>query len=353
MGITKLIWQNYKNTVLKQPAPKKDDFIFSKKTDLVLCVTSRCNFTCRHCLRNLDEPKDLPLEVAKKALEEIKIYNYKHVCITGGEPLVYPHFKELIELVAKNGYNFSIVTNGYLINKYADFLIKYKNKIAFIGFSLESTDRKQHDSMRHKGSFDKLQEAFSFCKRQKIPFRIVTAVSTINYDQIYDIILFSKRKGAQLLALTTILPCPRSEGNNLVLSANKREELVRLLKPINKLIKFPVSIAADICANNNISICCVMEMMQITIDPEGNLVQCCELVSYGDEKVRQKAIIADLKQMSLEEALRAFSVYAHKFYAERIKDFKNQPDPQHIDFNSCFYCVKKLGGYEKKDEAEK
>lgn len=353
MGITGLIWQNYKNTVLKQPAPKKEDLVFFRKTDLVLCVTSRCNFTCRHCLRNLNEPHDLPLEIAKKAVEGMKLYNYRHVCITGGEPLVYPHFKELVEFIIEKGFHFSIVTNGFLLDKYEDFLIKHKDKIAFIGFSVESIDKKQHDTMRHAGSFDKLMEDFKFCKQHKIPFRMVTAVSTINYDQIYDIILLAKKKGAESLALTTVLPCPRSEDNKLVLSAEKREELLRLLKPINKLIKFPINIAADIYALNNISICCIMEMTQITIDPEGYMIQCCELASYGDDTVRKRAIIADLKKQSFDEALKAFTEYTHKFLKARIEDFKNQSDPKHVDFNSCFYCVRKLGGYDKEPQTEK
>ncbi|MCS6858154.1 MAG: radical SAM protein, partial [Sandaracinaceae bacterium] len=59
---------------------------------LTLHLTDRCNLNCRHCLRDPGaQPKDLPLSLIERLLDEIKCYSKEAVVVlTGGEPFLHP-----------------------------------------------------------------------------------------------------------------------------------------------------------------------------------------------------------------------------------------------------------------------
>ena len=342
MSFAENFWKHYRRQFLKNISRSKGNKSFFVRGSLVLIVTARCNFACKHCLRDFNATQDMSLEIAQKAVFGAKKYNFKNVALTGGEPFLYPKFEQLIELITENDYLFSIVTNGYNFKEFTDFLKRRKERISFIAFSVESTDKNKHDSIRREGSFERLLEDFRICREAKIPFRIVTAASAMNYDEIFNIALFAKKKGAQSLVMTTVLPCPRSENNKLVLDAEKREELFLTLRELPKIIKLPILIGADIRAQNNIKLCSPLNMLEVTIDMDGNLVQCCELSNYDSPSIYRNAIITSLKDKSFDDALKAFSEYLHRFNCMRIEDYKNRIHLDDIDFNSCFYCLHAL-----------
>jgi MoaA/NifB/PqqE/SkfB family radical SAM enzyme len=309
---------------------------------LVFIVTSRCNFTCKHCLRDLKNTEDLPLEIAQKVLEEAKKFNFKNIALTGGEPLLYPHLKELIHAATKLNYGFSVITNGFIFSDFADFFIEKKDNLRSIGFSLESSHEESNDFMRKDGSFKKLNDDFSFCHRHKIPFHILTVITPQNYTELFDIALFAKKKGAQLLQVATTLPCPRSKENNLTLTPELRQELFLSLKVLPQMIKFPVIFSGAIRVNSNIQLCDNLGMREVTINTKGDLIQCCDFANYQSASLATIPPIASLKSISFSEALKKLSESIHRFNCMRIDDYGSRDKINDIDFNSCFYCFDKL-----------
>ena len=72
-----------------------------------------CNLNCSYC----DTKYALKISNGNKMtiaeiLEEVGKYNCKNVTLTGGEPLIHAHIKELIDELIKNGYKVNIETNG-------------------------------------------------------------------------------------------------------------------------------------------------------------------------------------------------------------------------------------------------
>ncbi len=337
MSFLGVFWKKYRERMLKERKKLKDSS--GGGGNVVFILTSRCNFSCKHCLRNLNSGSDLPFEVAEKVVVSAKKFGYSNICLTGGEPLLYPRLRDLAGLITDNDFSFSVVSNGYLFNKHLDLFKEHRDKIRFIAFSLESTDKTRHDFQRMKGSFDVLMENFRICRGAKIPFRVVTAASLMNYDEIFDIALLAKKKGAQCLSMTTILPCPRSEENKLVLNSSQREELHASLGELSRMLKFPILISADIKACPGVRLCNAVSMAEISVDMDGNLVQCCELSNYDDEHIRSSAVITSLKDKPFDQGLKLLSERLHKFNCKRIEDYIKEPDPASIDFNSCFYCL--------------
>jgi MoaA/NifB/PqqE/SkfB family radical SAM enzyme len=342
MNIQKSIWKLYQHRALQHKSNDPGPRSFFIPGGLALVVTSRCNFSCKHCLRGSASTKDLPFEILQKLIPAAKKYYFQYASFSGGEPLLYPKLQEAIELLVRHGFMFSMITNGSLFKNIVPFLNKHKKNLLRMSFSLESADAKKHDAMRQEGSFKNLIEDFSICREERIPLRIITAVSPLNYEEICEIALFAKKKGARELVLTTVLPCPRSQDNTLVLDARRRQDLVLLSRALSRTIKLPIMLGADIRANNNIRLCNPLELKEIAIDPDGNVTQCCELSGFDDANIRKNATICSLKEMSFDEALKKISKHAHEFSCRRIDDLSQQADPEDIDLNSCFYCVSRL-----------
>lgn len=342
MSISRVFWKNYQNQLLKNIPRENENKIPLVKNSLVFIVTSKCNFGCKHCMRDFNSAKDLPLDMAEKALAGAKKFGYGNVCLTGGEPTLHAKFKELVGLIIRYGYTLSMPTNGYNFKQFIDLFQKFKKNIFLPAFSLESANKETHNAIRHKGSYEALLENFKICRDLKIPFRIISAISTANFDEILEIALFAKKKGAHSLSITTVLPCPRSENNKLVLTQQKRKELLFIAQNIPSIIKIPTLIAADICASNNIKMCTSLSMNEITIDMDANLIHCCEMSNYDVSQIISGGIVTSLKNKTFAQAIKAYSEYTHKYACERIDDYESQGDVKSLDFNSCFYCVNKL-----------
>jgi organic radical activating enzyme len=335
MKITQRLWESH----LRQKRFSGD---LLASCGLVFVVTNRCNFACRHCLRQSATPEDLSLETAERILDEAKAYGFNQVSITGGEPLVYPHLQELIKKIVDHGYSFNMVTNGYDFKAWAPFLKSVRPHILFVAFSVEGATRATHDAMRRAGSWDRLSEAFLACRQNKIPFNIITAISRANHSEVFDIALLAKKKGARGLIASTVMPCSNADQNDLVLEHVERRKLCGALMSLSKALGLPISITAALRGLRHIKICRSLEMLDIAVNAKGELVQCCDLANHDDARLRQRAVIADLNTQSFREGLKSASRHIDRFIERRIDALARQRidgiDP--VDFNSCFYCLR-------------
>lgn len=337
MKITQRLWESH----LRQKRFSGDLFLPGA---IVLIVTNRCNFACRHCLRETASAEDLSLEVAEKILREAKTYGFNQVSITGGEPLVYPHLQPLIEKIIQHGYSFNLVTNGYDFKTWMPFFKSVRRHLLYVAFSLESASRAPHDALRRDGSWDRIIEAFSLCRQNKMPFAIITAISRANHDEIFDVALLAKKKGARALIAGTLMPCPNADRHDLVLNAGEREKLCGALISLGQALRFPIHVTSAIRGRRNIKICRPLDMVEIAVNAKGQMVQCCDLANHGDTDIQRHAVIADLNTQSFQEGLKSASRHIDRFIQRRIDAFAQQKidGTQPVDFNSCFYCLKHL-----------
>ena len=51
-------------------------------------VTSKCNYSCIHCVRDIPVKNELSLEKIKSVLSELKELGTFEIAFTGGEPLL-------------------------------------------------------------------------------------------------------------------------------------------------------------------------------------------------------------------------------------------------------------------------
>jgi MoaA/NifB/PqqE/SkfB family radical SAM enzyme len=134
---------------------------------VTLTVTNSCNLRCKMCAqwsgegymlqqnKNSFDAATIPLDRLLKVVDEIKEYG-AFLIIRGGEPLLYPHIRHLLEYIKLKKVPLSLETNGVFLNKYAELLVKIK--IDNLTVSLDGPEN-IHDYVRGvDGTFVKIRD---------------------------------------------------------------------------------------------------------------------------------------------------------------------------------------------------
>ncbi len=105
-----------------------------------------------------------------------------HVMLWGGEPLVYPSFQEIVDLLRKKDFPLGTVTNGTNIDKYAEIL---KKEFRHIYVSIDG-NREIHDSIRGKGVFEKTARNLQLLKGTSAKISVMTVLTEENLRALED-----------------------------------------------------------------------------------------------------------------------------------------------------------------------
>ena len=90
-----------------------------------------CNLNCSYCdTRYSCENRDYTLMTLMDILEKVLSYNIPRVTLTGGEPLIHPGVKDLINSLVANNIEVNIETNGAVdLDDFWEY--KYNSKVIF------------------------------------------------------------------------------------------------------------------------------------------------------------------------------------------------------------------------------
>ncbi len=152
----------------------------------IIETTLRCNFNCIHCGSKAGEKRqnELTLKEIENILSDLKDLGCNFISYMGGEFFLRIDWQKILEVTQDLGFEYSIVTNGYLVSD------KILNKLKQTGikslcFSLDSASAVQHDSLRGKqGAFDRVIENLKKTYSYNIPAAVYT---TVNKKNIYQL----------------------------------------------------------------------------------------------------------------------------------------------------------------------
>jgi GTP 3',8-cyclase len=97
--------------------------------DLRLSVTDRCNFRCQYCMPAdglpwLDRSGVLTFEEIERLVRLFASMGVRDLRLTGGEPLVRRDFPRLAAMLAPLVDDLAVTTNGYLLDRDAEALVR-------------------------------------------------------------------------------------------------------------------------------------------------------------------------------------------------------------------------------------
>jgi len=141
-------------------------------------VTTRCNGSCLHCFARsgISRSSSLPICLVKEIITEAYHAGYRHLHITGGEPLLWEGLFETVEYAFRSGYKTIFMnTNGTLITE------EIGKRLADYGsFSMSvSLDGPEdlHDRIRGKGSYRRVMRGIENALNMRNNLTIFTTVT--------------------------------------------------------------------------------------------------------------------------------------------------------------------------------
>jgi radical SAM protein with 4Fe4S-binding SPASM domain len=111
-------------------------------------ITRRCNLRCIHCENQCGEisSRELPTESLRTVARDLVLLGCREVHVTGGEPLLHPHWDDLCRNFAEIGLRTSLITNGTLLDQ-ARLDRAINAGVGAVGISLDGLQA-THDGIR-------------------------------------------------------------------------------------------------------------------------------------------------------------------------------------------------------------
>ncbi|HOW58281.1 MAG TPA: radical SAM protein [Candidatus Omnitrophota bacterium] len=199
-----------------------------------------CNFACQHCsikrFQGKKEGRTFTIPDVKDLFRQADEMGLARVTITGGEPLVFKDFDELVAAIDPQKFYINCDTNGWLLDvKRAKHLKKIG--VDRIQLSLDSLNAKEHDDFRKApGSFERAMKAVDAALDAGLGIFIQTVVTKqrLHSKEFIDFIEYFNKKGIGVF-VTYAKPVGSWEGNFDVLVDKNDMNYMRELEKKHKV----------------------------------------------------------------------------------------------------------------------
>ncbi len=146
-------------------------------------ITLACNMNCKHCGSSAGFARQHELQTKEcyKLCEDLAEANCQTVSLMGGEPFLKEDWDLIGGCVKDLGMNLALVSNGLLIPKVIDKLVRLDLNV--VGLSLDGM-KPVHDSIRKEGSYDAVMRAIDLLRNNNIQTTIITTVTKTNFHEL-------------------------------------------------------------------------------------------------------------------------------------------------------------------------
>nr|WP_294495608.1 radical SAM protein [uncultured Mediterraneibacter sp.] len=181
----------------------------------ILELTPLCNMNCDMCFVRLSQ-EEMKQKGRLRSTEEwislgkeMQKAGTMFVLLTGGEPLLYPGFKEIYVALKKMGMILTLNTNGTLIDeRWADFFAKYLPRR--INITLYGKDEDTYGELCHyPDGYKKALNAIKLLQERKIDVKINGSITPANVNDIDALTAIADKTGAVWKFDTYMYPASR------------------------------------------------------------------------------------------------------------------------------------------------
>lgn len=197
-------------------------------------LTEGCNLACRHCwiapkYQTADRSyPGLDFDLFRSILKQAKPLGLRSVKLTGGEPLMHPQIRDILELIRSSDLRLGMETNGVLcVPELARVIATCKNPC--VSVSLDGVDAETHEWVRGvKGCFEAALNGIRNLVDAGLKPQIIMTIMRHSKHQMEAMVRLAESLGAGSVKFNLVQPTARGEkmheaGETLVI-----EELVKL-----------------------------------------------------------------------------------------------------------------------------
>jgi MoaA/NifB/PqqE/SkfB family radical SAM enzyme len=166
-----------------------------------ICITRRCQLQCVHC--NVDANRglkaEMPLLFWVNVFTQLEAHNTLKVSISGGEPLLYPEFQELVGHLGMVNFHKTLLTNGFALTK--DIARQLADARFHVILSMDGGTASTHDKFRRRdGAFSGVLEALEALGNYSVDVRITIVLHKLVIEEIPTIFNLCTNYGVSVLS---------------------------------------------------------------------------------------------------------------------------------------------------------
>lgn len=246
---------------------------------VLLELTYRCNLDCFFCYNDLSlTGKPMRAVHYQKLLEELASLKCLHLTLSGGEPLAHPDFFEIGRAARKLGFVTRVKSNGHalrgsLLDRLLDEVDPFLVELSLHGGCAETHDRQT----RVAGSFSRLMENLETMSERGVRFKINTALTRWNENEISEMFGIADRFGAQLAVDPEV--SPRDNGDREPQQIAASPDGLRRFFEVTRARDVEVEVGRQ--ADTGLTAAtpskhCGAGSSGLTVDPYGNVYPCVQ-----------------------------------------------------------------------------
>lgn len=213
----------------------------SKPREVMIEVTTTCNYSCIHCFRNTmfnEEPGIMDYGLFRSIINDLVESGVRKVVFSGwGEPLTHPKIVEMIKDAKDFGLYVTLNTNGYMLNKFAEDLCRVG--VDEIVVSIDSVETDIYKVIRVGGTLSevvsgilRINEFKSYNVRPLLS--MIFTINSLNLDDAGKVPLFAKKLGISRIIYSHTIPLSIEYEREIAVYS--KEELVRKLSNVFSML---------------------------------------------------------------------------------------------------------------------
>lgn len=240
-----------------------------------------CNFRCQHCcitkLQGKKQKRFFTISDVKELSRQADEMGLAHIVITGGEPLVFPDFEDVLKAIDPQKFYITSDTNGWFLDEKR---AKHLKNIGLdkIQLSLDSLSAAEHDAFRRKpGSHERAMRALDASLNAGLNTILATVVTKqrVRSQEFIDFLEFAKGKGVPVF-VTYAKPVGDWEGNCDVLVSREDMDYMRELEK-------KYNVFTHLTPSYGLNLGCIAVKRMVSITKYGDVMPCPYIhVSLGN-----------------------------------------------------------------------
>ncbi len=183
--------------------------------ELMIEVTTRCNYDCIYCFRRRlinEELGDMNEKLFYKIIDEAASIGVEKISFSGwGEPLIHPKIIEFLKYAKKKDLEILLNTNGFFLPKYVEAL--YDIGVDNITVSVDADDDNVYKLIRRGGDLVRIINGLLRIKELKIrdnalkpEVHIQFTINRYNYRNLLPVTRLAYKLGVSKVIVSNIIP---------------------------------------------------------------------------------------------------------------------------------------------------
>lgn len=321
----------------------------SKPRELVIELTTSCNYSCIHCfrfaVRDFNMSCFMSRDVFNRIIDEALAIGVSKLVFTGfGEPTIHPLFLEFISYVKSLGFYTVINTNGSRLEELSEYFIKIGIDEVYV--SIDAYDVKLYKQIRRPGSLTDVTRGLIKLKDAKLKYgtikpivKSIFTVNRLNVREVSKAVEYAKDLGISEVMYSYYIPYIGGDQWIDCFSSDEcRQSLtIELRNAIGKILESGVKVTKPNIKPSTLRSCPFASNKALYIRCDGLVSPCIyysrswKTVIDGIERDIREYIVGDTMKDNLIE------IWRRNYKLLFNLDFKNIPSCLDCELRSVCY----------------